>query len=304
MKVVALAGGTGSAKLLRGLKELPAELTVICNVGDNFLWQGLRVCPDIDIAMYALAGTGDRARGWGLDGDSFQALSELGRLGAETWFKMGDRDLVTSVLRTDLMTKGMTLTEVTEDLARRQGLVTKLLPVTDDHLETHILTPAGEVHLQEFWVRDHGKGRVRGVVYRGDSKAQISGPARKEILAADRVVVCPANPVTSIGPMLAVGGVVDTLVRTNGRVSALSPMLGRGPLSGPAGKLLKAMGIRPDSASVARLYSDFLDFLVIDRADAGLREQVEKTGVGCRLSDIGIHGQRDAVRLAKELTAA
>jgi LPPG:FO 2-phospho-L-lactate transferase len=304
MRVVALAGGTGSAKLLRGLEELPGELTVICNVGDNFVWQGLRVCPDIDIAMYALAGIGDRVRGWGLEGDSFQTLSELGRLGAETWFRMGDRDLATSVLRTDFMNKGMTLTEATEELARRHGLVPKLLPVTDDPLETHILTPAGELHLQEFWVRDHGKGSVSGVVYRGAKKAQISRLARKEILAADRLVVCPANPVTSIGPTLAVGGVVDALAQTTGRISALSPMIGRGPISGPARKLMKATGIRPDSAGVAELYSRFLDVLVIDRTDAALRKEVEGSGPDCRLSDIRIRDKGDAVRLAKELIAA
>jgi LPPG:FO 2-phospho-L-lactate transferase len=304
MKVVALAGGTGSAKLLKGLKELRGELTVICNVGDNFSWHGLQVCPDIDIAMYALAGTGDGVRGWGLEGDSFQTLSELRRLGAETWFQMGDRDLATSILRTDFIRKGMTLTEATGELAQMHGLVQKILPVTDDPLETHIVTPAGELHLQEFWVRDRGKGRVNSVVYEGAKKAEISDLVRREILGADRVVVCPANPVTSIGPMLAVEGVVDALARTTGRVSALSPMMGKGPISGPAGRLMRAIGIRPDSAGVAQFYSKFLDVLIIDKTDAALSRLVVRAGPDCRLSDISIRGERDAVRLAKELFAA
>ena len=299
-----MAGGTGSAKLLRGLKELPVELTVICNIGDNYVWQGLRVCPDIDIAMYALAGTADEERGWGLKGDTFHTLSELGRLGADTWFRMGDRDLATSILRTELLSKGMTLTEITEELSRRQGLVPKLLPVTDDPLETHVLTPAGELHLQEFWVRGRGKGRVTGVVYQGDRKARISNSAKREILAADRLVICPANPVTSIGPMLAVKGVVEALVRAAGRVSALSPMIGKAPISGPAKKLMTATGIRPDSVGVAEFYSRFLDVLIIDRADASLRKEVVKAVPGCRLSEIAIRGPSDAIRLAKELIAA
>ena len=303
MKVVALAGGTGSAKLLAGLKELRDQLVVICNVGDNFLWQGLLVCPDIDIATYALAGRGDRERGWGLEGDTFHALSELGRLGAETWFRMGDRDLAASILRADLIGRGMTLTGATEELARRQGLDQKILPITDDPLETHILTSAGELHLQEFWVRDHGRGRVAGVVYRGAEKAAISEPARKEMLDADRLVICSANPVTSIGPMLAVRGVVDALVQTSGRVSALSPMKGRAPISGPAGKLMKAMGVRPDSAGVAKLYAEFLDVLLVDKEDSALRRQVETAGPRCLLSDITIRGGGDARRLAKELVA-
>jgi LPPG:FO 2-phospho-L-lactate transferase len=304
MKIVILAGGTGSAKLLSGLKELPGELTVICNVGDNFSWQGLQVCPDIDVAMYALAGTGDSVRGWGLEGDSFQTLSELRRLGAETWFQMGDRDLATSILRTGFIRKGMTLTEATEELAEMHGLPQKVLPVTDDPLETHIVTSAGELHLQEFWVRDHGNGRVSSVVYQGAKKAEISHKVRKEILGADKVVVCPANPVTSIGPMLAVGGVAEALRGAAGRVSALSPMIAKGPVSGPAGKLMKAMGIRPDSVGVARIYARFLDVLFIDKKDESLRNDVEKAGPQCRVSDIVIHDRRDAVRLARELVAA
>ncbi|HMD79115.1 MAG TPA: 2-phospho-L-lactate transferase [Nitrososphaerales archaeon] len=304
MKVVALAGGTGSAKLLRGLKELPGELTVICNVGDNFSWQGLQVCPDIDIAMYALAGTGDSVRGWGVEGDSFQTLSELRRLGAEAWFQMGDRDLATSILRTAFIRKGMTLTEATGELGEMHGLTQKILPVTDDPIETHIVTPAGELHLQEFWVRDRGKGRVSSVAYQGAKKAEISVVVRKEILGADRVVICPANPVTSIGPMLAVGGVVEALRSTAARVSALSPMIARGPISGPAGKLMKATGIRPDSVGVARIYARFLDVLFIDNNDESLRIDVENEGPRCRVSDIVIHDRRDAVRLARELVAA
>lgn len=304
MKVVALSGGTGSAKLLRGLAALPIDLTVVCNVGDNFVWQGLLVCPDIDIAMYALAGSGDEQRGWGLKGDTFNVLGELGKLGAETWFKMGDRDLATSVIRTNLVKGGKSLAEATEELRNRHGLGHRILPATNDPLETRIVTPRGNLHLQEFWVRDHGRGRVSRVEYRWAAKAKISTSARNAIAGADRVVVCPANPVSSIGPMLAVGGMLEALEETPGRICALSPMKGRGPLSGPAGKLMRAIGLRPDSVGVAGLYSRFLDVLVADKEDAGLKAEVESLGVGCDLSNIVIRGKRDALRLARQTIAA
>jgi LPPG:FO 2-phospho-L-lactate transferase len=304
MRVVALAGGTGSAKLLRGLAALRVDLTVVCNVGDNFVWRGLLICPDIDIAMYSLAGIADERQGWGVAGDTFNALAELGRLGGDTWFRMGDRDLATSILRTEMLGRGVSLTRATEELRKKHMVAQRVLPVTDDFLETHITTAAGEIHLQEFWVKGKGKARVKGVVYQGATNASVSNQVREAILGAERIVVCPANPVTSIGPMLAVGGMEDLLVRAPGRVVGLSPMRGGGPFSGPAGKLMRATHHRPDSVGVAQLYSKFLDVLVIDRADAGLREEVVETGPGCRLSRTRIRSRRDAVRLARELIVA
>jgi LPPG:FO 2-phospho-L-lactate transferase len=304
LKVVALSGGTGSAKLLRGLARLPIDLTVVCNVGDNFHWQGLLVCPDIDIAMYSLAGVADPERGWGIRGDTFDVLNQLGKMGEETWFRMGDRDMATSLLRTEMISRGASLTDVTDGLRKRYGLSWSILPASDASVETRIVTPGGNLHLQEFWVRDHGKGRVSGVEYRGAGAASTTIQAHKAIAGAERVVICPANPVTSIGPMLALGGMLEALGETSARIVALSPMRGGAPFSGPAGKLMRAVHVRPDSVGVAKLYSRFLDALIIDRRDSALKAEVESIGVSCVVSDITIGRSADAVRLAKEMIAA
>lgn len=304
MKVVALAGGTGSAKLLRGLSSLDLDLTVVANVGDNVWMHGLYVCPDIDIAMYTLAGVENKQQGWGLRGDTFRALAQLGRLGEATWFALGDKDLATQLARTKMLGEGMSLTQVTEHLRRAFRVAQRLLPVSDDPVETRILTSAGPVHLQEFWVRDHGRPATSGVTYVGAGEARFTGEVRKVIERADRIVVCPANPVTSIGPMLAVRGFSKMLFQARGRVTALSPMVGRVPFSGPAAKLMKAVKMRPDSVGVAQMYSRFLDALVIDRADAGEAEDIDGLGIKCITSDTQMRSHSDEERLAKELLEA
>ncbi len=304
MKVVALAGGTGSAKLLRGLSALGVELTVVGNVGDNIWMHGLYVCPDLDIAMYTLAGVENRRLGWGLEGDTFRALAQLGRMGESTWFSLGDMDLAISVLRTKLLREGRALTAVTEKLRRALGVRQRLLPISDEPVETRIVTPAGELHLQEFWVRERGRPTVKGVKYAGSSRARPTKEVEAAIADADRIVLCPANPVTSIGPMLAVQGFPELLARAGGRVSSLSPLVGRTPFSGPAGKLMKAVGLRADSVGAAERYSGFLDSMIIHERDASLVSAIEKLGIVCRLSNTKMSGPRDERRLAKELLEA
>lgn len=304
MRVVALAGGTGSAKLLRGLAGLPISLSVVCNVGDNFHWQGLLVCPDLDIVLYTLAGIADEAKGWGVRGDTFQVLAQLRPPKAETWFRVGDRDLTTSLFRADCLRRGMTLTTATEEIGRKYGIASSILPVTDDPLETYLTAPEGSLHLQEFWVRDAGKPPVSRVTYKGSEAARLTPKVEKAIRQADRIVVCPANPVTSIRPMLAVKGLLELLAEAPGRVSAVSPMKGRFPFSGPAGKLMEASGIRPDSVGVAQLYSRFLDALIVDIADRSLAPEVEALGVRCRLSDTEMDSPEDCRRLASEVLEA
>ncbi len=304
MRVVALAGGTGSAKLLRGLASLVRDLTVVSNVGDNFWAQGLYVCPDVDIAMYTLAGVANPATGWGLRGDTFRTLSQLGALGEETWFALGDLDMATHLVRTRLLKEGRSLTQATDSLRMAFGVSQKILPLTDDHVETRVVTRAGSLHLQEFWVRERGRPAVRKVEYSGAGKASPTPSVRKAVAQADRIVVCPANPVTSVGPMLAVPGFLEDLSSSRGRVTALSPMVGRAPFSGPAGKLMKAFGVRPDSAGVAKMYSRFLDAVVIDSRDADMAPEIERTGVKCATSDTLMKTPDDEVRLSKELLTA
>jgi LPPG:FO 2-phospho-L-lactate transferase len=304
LRVVTLAGGTGSAKLLRGLSALDVDLTVVANVGDNFWVHGLYVCPDLDIAMYTLAGLASRRQGWGIEGDTFRTLAQLGQIGERTWFTLGDMDIATQIVRTRMLREGLTLTSVTEGLRKAFRVVQAILPLTDDPVETRILTPAGYVHLQEFWVRDRGRPAVRGVAYKGSSRARFTEEVERAIKRADRVVICPANPVTSIGPMLAVPGFSRMLSRTKARVTALSPMVGRVPFSGPAAKLMKAVGMRSDSVGVAQMYSEFLDSLVIDRSDEGITGQIEELGIKCVPSDTLMKDRSEEKRIAKEMLEA
>lgn len=301
MKVVALAGGTGSAKLLRGLVRQRCDLTVVANVGDNVWAHGLYVCPDIDIAMYTLAGIADRAHGWGIEGDTYAVLAQLRQLGQETWFALGDRDMAISIVRTRMMSEGSSLTEATVELCRLLNVGERVLPATDSTVETRIRSKRGEMHLQEYWVKNKGRPGVEGVRYSGAARARPTREVEKAIANADRIVICPANPVTSIGPILAIGRMGGVIARSRARKVALSPMVGKAPYSGPAGKLMRAQGIRTDSVGVAGLYSRFLDAMIIDERDVSMKQEVERLNIGCALSDASMQTPADERRLAAEL---
>jgi LPPG:FO 2-phospho-L-lactate transferase len=301
LKVVALAGGTGSAKLLRGLASLDLELTVIANVGDNIWVHGLYVCPDIDTALYTLAGVANRTHGWGVEGDTFNTLRQLRELGQETWFALGDKDLATHLMRTRALREGKTLTEATREACAARQLRARILPATDSELETRILTPEREMNLQEFWVRKGGRPRVNGVKYVGAEEARLTGDVEGAIGQADAVVVCPANPISSIGPMLAIPGMREALASARAKTSAVSPMVGARPFSGPAAKLMRASGTSPDSVGVAGLYVDFLDAIIIDKRDRRMAEEINRLGVRCHLFDTEMTSSAAERRLAKEL---
>ncbi len=304
MNVVALAGGTGSAKLLRGLKALLGHFAVIANIGDNIWMHGLYICPDVDIAMYTLAGIEDRERGWGIAGDTFEVLGELGRLGAETWFKLGDRDLATHVLRTRLLLGGRRLTEITESLAKSLGVKQSILPPSDEHVETHIQTDEGELHLQEFWVKRRAEPKIRGVRYVGADKAAVTSEVKRAIQNADRILFCPGNPVTSLMPIISIDGLRSLLSKSRAKRLALSPMVGRGALSGPAPILMRALRLEPNSLGVAKLYSGILDGIVIHESDGGMASSIERVGLRCTLADTVMDNPHDERRLAKLLIEA
>ncbi len=304
MNVVALAGGIGSAKLLRGLKALLSHFVVVANIGDNIWMHGLYICPDVDIAMYTLAGIEDRERGWGIAGDTFDVLGELDRLGAETWFKLGDRDLATHVLRTRLLLGGRRLTEITASLAKGLGVKQSILPPSDEHVETHVQTDEGELHLQEFWVKRRARPKIRGVRYVGANSAAVTNEVRGAIKNADRILYCPGNPVTSLLPILSIDGLRTLLARSPAKKVALSPMVGRGAFSGPAPILMSALGLEPNSVGVARLYSGILDRIVIHEEDARMASLIEGAGLRCTLADTIMDNTHDERRLAKLLIEA
>ena len=279
--IVALAGGTGAAKLLRGLARLvdPGRLFVIGNTGDDLEWWSLHISPDLDSVTYALAGLLDPVKGWGVRDDTFACRDQMARLGGATWFQLGDKDLAAHLFRTGLLRSGATLSAATARIVQALGITARVVPMSDDPVRTEIETPAGWLTLEEFFVREGSQPDVRAVAYRGAARAQPAPGVLDAIGRADTVVVCCSNPVTSIGPILAIPGIADALGATRAPVVAVSPIIGGAPVSGPAGKLLRARGLPVSSVSVAEVYRPWLDVLVLDRTDAALAAEIERRGI-------------------------
>lgn len=306
MRVTALAGGTGAAKLLRGLTACvpPADLTVIGNTGDDTEVWGLHVSPDLDSVTYALAGLLDAERGWGLRDETFRCLDAMGRLGADTWFRLGDRDLATHLARTHALRAGQSLSAITADLARRLDVAARILPACDEPVRTRVRTPEGWLTFQEFFVRERAKVEVVGVEYAGATDA-LPAPGVVEALGeADVVVVCPSNPVTSIGPILAVPGIAAALARRRGPVVAVSPVVDGAAVSGPAAALMRAQGLPVSPLGVARAYAPWLRTLLVDARDAALTEDLRRAGVAAVSADILMPSREREIALARAVLAA
>ena len=300
MKVTALAGGTGAAKLLRGFARVidPADLTVIGNTGDDAQVWGLHVSPDLDTVTYALAGRLDVTRGWGLADESFHCLDAMAGLGGDTWFNLGDRDLATHLVRTHALRAGRTLSEVTAELARRLGISTRVLPMSDDPVRTRIETPDGWLDFQEYFVREKAQPAVRSVAYVGAERARPAPGVVEAIRDADAVLVCPSNPVTSVGPILAVPGVIDAL-RASRTVIGVSPIIGRAPVSGPAGTLMRARALEVSAAGVASAYAPWLHTLVVDATDPDAAAAVPKQGVRAAVANTLMTDRASEIALAR-----
>jgi LPPG:FO 2-phospho-L-lactate transferase len=282
--ITALAGGVGAARLLQGMIEVvpPAEVTAVVNTGDDIVLHGLHVSPDLDTVLYTLAGTSNRETGWGLAGESWRVMEALEQLGGITWFRLGDRDLATHCYRTQRLGEGATLGQVTGELARALGVAVRLLPVTDDPLRTRVrLLDGPEVGFQEYFVRLRHDVPVAAVRFEGSDRARPGPDVLEAVRDADVVVVCPSNPVVSIGPLVAVPGILDRLARRRDRVVAVSPIVAGAALKGPADRLLRELGFESSVAGVARWYADWVGTLVIDEADADLAGAVEAEGVRC-----------------------
>jgi LPPG:FO 2-phospho-L-lactate transferase len=304
--IVALAGGTGAAKLLRGLIHVmePSRLFVVGNTGDDLDWWGLRVSPDLDSVAYALAGLLDATRGWGVRDDTFHCLAAMAQLGRETWFRLGDRDLATHLHRTLLLRAGASLTIATRAITEGLGVTARLVPMSDDPVRTELRTGSGWLTLEEFFVRERCGPDVLDVAYRGAESARPAPHILEAIDAAEAVVVCCSNPVTSIGPILAVPGIFDALVRTPAPVVAVSPIVGGQAVSGPAAKLLTAQGLDVSPLGVARAYRPWLDTLVMDRADAAHVPALQRDGVRVVLADVLMPDAAGEARLARVVLEA
>jgi LPPG:FO 2-phospho-L-lactate transferase len=275
--ITVLAGGVGAARFLQGLLAVhrPSDITIISNVGDDTEFFGLHVSPDIDIVLYHLAGLSDEEQGFGIRGDTYNVLEAIAQYGYDTWFRLGDRDLATCITRTDLLRRGRTLSEVTAEIASALLVPARIIPATDDPLRTKIRTDDGVLDFQDFFVRRRTEGHTREVIFEGAQTASPAPGVIEAIMDADGVILTPSNPLVSIGPILSIAGIRDALRTTPARVAAVSPIVGGKALKGPADRMLRDQGIESTAASIAKLYEDFLDVLVIDNVDADLKTQIE-----------------------------
>jgi len=290
--VTALAGGIGAGKFLRGLVRAvgPEHVTAIVNTADDVEMHGLHVAPDLDSVTYWLGDVFDRERGWGRRSETFRATEELGRFDPEVaWFNLGDLDLATHLFRTRLLREGVTLSTVTDRVAARFGIAARVLPMSDDPVTTRVdVLAEGEeldLHFQEYWVRRHAQDEVKHVRYAGAGSARPAPGVLEALLEADVVVICPSNPVASIGPILAIAGVREALQSRRDVVVGISGIVGGAPLAGMADKLMPALGVEVTAAGAAACYRGLLGAWVIDQADRGLATRIEATGVRVGVTD-------------------
>lgn len=301
--IVALAGGVGGAKLAEGLALAlpPEQLTVVVNTADDFELYGLRICPDLDTVMYTLAGLADPVNGWGIAGDTAQVLAAIGRYGREPWFRLGDQDFATHILRSERLRGGATLTEATAELSRALGVAAHLLPMSDNPVATLVDTPAGRLAFQDYFVARHQVDEVVGVVFDGIDQARPGEGVLAAIGAAEVVVFCPSNPIVSLGPILAVPGVREALATTTAPLVAVSPIVGGRALKGPADRMLASLGHEVSAAGIAAIYAGLIDGLVIDEADRGLGPEIEGLGMKVLVTSTVMGGGEDRRRLAGEV---
>ncbi|HEY7535100.1 MAG TPA: 2-phospho-L-lactate transferase [Thermodesulfobacteriota bacterium] len=301
--ITALGGGVGAAKFLKGLSQILNEpLTIIVNSGDDIRILGLRISPDVDTIVYWLSGIVNREKGWGINDDTFNFLEQLERFGAETWFRLGDRDLATHVYRSYLSNKGLSPSEITENLSKAFGIKNiKILPMTDEDVETWVETDEGKMHFQEHLVKREMTPHVMGILIKGIDKARPARGVIQAIEEASGVIICPSNPIISIGPILAVKGIREALKRTKAKIVAISPLISGAPLKGPADKLMRGLGLEVSSSGIARLYGDFLDEIVIDEKDAFEAEAIRSIGIKPVVTDTVMSNDDKAERLARRV---
>jgi len=299
--ITVLSGGTGGAKFVDGLSRVvpPRDLTVIVNTGDDLVWWGLNVSPDLDSILYVLAGMLSQERGWGVEDDTFHCLEAMRRLGEPGWFSIGDRDLATHLLRTELLASGKTLTEATAEMARRLKVEARILPMSDDKVETRVLAPTGELSFEEYFVRERHQVPVEGVRFSGADQAQPAPGVIDAIRNADAILIAPSNPITSIGPILAIPEIRRALIESSAPVTAVSPIVGGAAVSGPAGELMRSQALPVSALGVAQTYREFLDTLLIDERDRQLIENLQSLEIGSVATNILMKSSEDKVRLAR-----
>ncbi len=299
--VVALAGGVGAARFLSGLTRVvaPERVFIIGNTADDAEIHGLHISPDLDTVTYTLAGLANPQHGWGIRGDSFRCLEALGRLGADTWFQLGDLDLATHLYRTERLRQGATLSTVTSEITDALKVRSALVPMSNERVRTRICTPSGELEFQNYFVKRRARDRVTAMRFEGASEAAPAPGVLEAIAEAEAVILCPSNPFISIGPILAVPGIREALQRIRGRVLAISPIVGGRALKGPAARMMKSMCLRASAAEVAKLYRDFVGVFVLDEVDRKQDVQVKALEMRPVVANTVMSGLRERKTLAK-----
>jgi LPPG:FO 2-phospho-L-lactate transferase len=304
--IVALAGGVGGAKLAHGLALSlpPEELAVVVNTADDFELFGLHISPDLDTVLYTLAGLANPATGWGIAGDTRHTLDAIGRYGRDLWFQLGDQDFATHILRSERLRQGIGLGEVTAELASALGVQCALLPMTNDPVATKIRTADGDLlDFQDYFVARRQEDDVYDVVFEGADDAWPLEAALNAIAAAELIVLCPSNPIVSIGPIFAVSGYLDAVKASPAPVVAVSPIVGGKALKGPADKMLATLGHEVSAAGVAAIYQGFIDGLVIDEVDVDLAARIETMGIRTLVAPSIMRDEADRKRLAEATVA-
>ncbi len=301
--ITALAGGVGASKLLLGLYDVadPHALTVIVNTGDDIVLHGLKISPDLDIVTYTLAGVIDSAKGWGFRGETFHALKRLAVFGRVNWFNLGDRDLATHIHRTAMLADGKTLTDAAESIRAALGVKSRILPMCDQPVPTIIDTPEGALHFQEYLVKRRAEPVVQGIRFDGVAAARPAPGVLEAIRDAGRILICPSNPLISIGPILAVPGVREALRARRKDVIAVCPIVGGKSLKGPSDKMLAQLGYEPSAQGVAKLYSDFTGTFVIDPVDEPQADAIRALGMDVAVIPTVMKTRGDKRKLARAL---
>ncbi len=308
--IAALAGGVGAAKFLDGLVRVvdPSTTTAIVNVADDEHFHGLHVSPDLDSVTYMLGGVNNLELGWGRAGETFRTVDELARFGAPTWFRLGDLDLATHIHRTERLRQGASLSTVTAEITAGFAIAATILPVSDDPIRTRIITGSSaspvDLAMQEWFVRDRCQPTVLDVRFDGADTARPAPGVIAALEQAESIVICPSNPVISIGPILAVPGVTDVLTRRRHKVVAVSPIIGGAPVKGPADKLMAPLGIEVSALGVARHYREFCSAIVIDRVDDEQRSDIEALGMRAVVTETLMRDSDVAADLARTALAA
>jgi LPPG:FO 2-phospho-L-lactate transferase len=296
--ITLLAGGTGSVKLARGISKMRDDLTVISNIADNIWFHGLYICPDIDTITYGLAYILDKKRGWGVMDDSFMFMEQMKKLGQDYWFKIGDKDLALHIVRTNFLNKGKSLSWITEWIRKKFAISSRIIPASDDHVETRIETSQGEMHIQEFWVKNHAELDITYIRYKGIETATANSRAVESIKNSELVIIAPGNPISSIGPIISLPIIRKELESKKDSVIAVSPIVGNSPLSGPASKYMQVMGMESSAFGIASYYKDIASNLVISRMDDEYQYKINKLGINVYKTNIVMQNLQDEITLS------